>query len=356
MDKIDVKPIWSDSMGAKSMCVKVQTSDTSILVDPAAAVMQKSYPMKTEKKYTLLDRARTEIESAAEDVEQVFVSHYHYDHHFLPETSGIDFSKVFGEKELWIKDPNRWINPSQWNRSRKFLQAILDINEEKRYLEDFKFEPDKEEYKDPLKCLPLLQEIDEGDYSERREELHGKWREKFFDRVKMWNDQKHVEEPRDDVHFADGQTIKQSSTKIRFTDPLFHGIEYSKTGWVLGLIIEKGDEKFIYTSDVQGPTIEDYSKWIIEEDPDFIIVDGPATYLLGYMLNNFNLERSIQNAENIVNNCSFETMIYDHHITRESGFREKTKEIWRSAEEAEGEVLTFREYLKDKRPIVEEID
>jgi len=100
IDHIDVEPVWSDSMGAKSMCVKVETSDTSIIVDPAAAVMQKSYPMKTERKYALLDEARRAIEEAAEDCENIFISHYHYDHHFLPDTSGIDFSKVFSEKEL----------------------------------------------------------------------------------------------------------------------------------------------------------------------------------------------------------------------------------------------------------------
>ncbi|MFW6144932.1 MAG: hypothetical protein ACOC55_05115, partial [Candidatus Natronoplasma sp.] len=129
MEQIEVKPVWSDSLGAKSMCVKVKTSDTSMVVDPAAAVMQKSYPLSTERKYTLLDEARREIEKACEGAEHAFISHYHYDHHFLPGTQGIDFEKVFSGKEIWMKDPNRWINPSQWKRSRKFIRAFLDMHE-----------------------------------------------------------------------------------------------------------------------------------------------------------------------------------------------------------------------------------
>jgi len=356
MDGIDVEPVWADSMGAKSTCVKIETSDTSIIIDPAAAVMQKSFPMKTKRKYALLDKARQEIEKASKEAKHVFISHYHYDHHFLPDTSGIDFSSVYSNKEIWMKDPNRWINPSQWSRSRKFLRALLDTHEIDKNLEEFKTEPEGEEYEDPLKKLPLLQEINEDGYEERRNELHKKWREKFFRRTEIWDQEKHVEEPLDNVHYADGKTIKAGSTTIRFIKPLFHGIEYSKTGWVVPMIVEKDQDKFLYTSDIQGPTIEDYAEWIIQESPDFLIMDGPATYLLGYMLNNFNLNRSVKNASRIVKECDFETMLYDHHLTRETNFREKTEDIWDVASETEGEVLTYREYLEGEKPIVEELD
>jgi len=356
MEEISVNPVWSDSMGAKSLCLKIETSDISIIIDPAAAVMQKSFPMKTERKYALLDEARSKIEKASKEVEHVFISHYHYDHHFLPDTSGIDFSSVYSNKEIWIKDPNRWINPSQWKRSRKFLQVLLDHHDDEKDLCEFKFEPDEEKYDDPLNELPLLQEIDEEDYEERRKELHEKWRKKFFKRTDMWNNEEHIEEPLDNIHYADGETIKIENTKIRFTEPLFHGIEYSKTGWVVAMIVEKGSDKFLYTSDIQGPTIEDYAEWIIRENPDFLIMDGPATYLLGYMLNNFNLKRSVKNASRIIKECEFETVLYDHHITREAEFRKKTEKIWKSAEWAEGEVLTYREYLEDETPLVEELN
>ena len=58
MKKIKIEPIWSDSMGAKSLCVKVSTDDTTIMIDPSAAVMQKSYPMDSDRKYKHLVDAK----------------------------------------------------------------------------------------------------------------------------------------------------------------------------------------------------------------------------------------------------------------------------------------------------------
>jgi predicted metallo-beta-lactamase superfamily hydrolase len=33
----------------------------------------------------------------------------------------------------------------------------------------------------------------------------------------------------------------------------------------------------IYTSHLQGPGIEDSAQWIIKENPDILILDGPPT-------------------------------------------------------------------------------
>ena len=357
MKKIKVEPIWSDSMGAKSLCVKVSTYDTTIMIDPSAAVMQKSYPMDSDRKYQLLVNAKEKITEKAEDADHMIVTHYHYDHHFLPKDELLDFSKIFGDKKVWIKNPNEWINYSQWKRSRKFVRSLINYKQENQditSLDEYEFEPEDKEFEDPLDELPMLKEIDEGDYSDRREELHKKWREKFIKRTEMWNEKKHIKEPSEhDIYFADNRCFNDGDTKVRFSKPLFHGIEYSKTGWIIAVVVEKADEKFLYTSDIQGPTIEDYAQWIIEENPDFLVMDGPATYLLGYMLNNFNLNRSIRNAGRIVEESDSETILYDHHLTREKDFREKTKKIWDAEEKSEGKILTFREYLEDKPALAE---
>ena len=148
-----------------------------------------------------------------------------------------------------------------------------------------------------------------------------------------------------DVHFADGKEIKIGETKISFSNPLFHGIEYAKTGWIIATIVECEGEKIIHSSDLQGPTIEDYADWLIKENPDVLILDGPATYLLGYMLNKINMNRSIENAHRIVKEGGLELMIYDHHLLREKKFRERTKKVWKE------NVMTAAEY-NGKEPLV----
>ena len=39
--------------------------------------------------------------------------------------------------------------------------------------------------------------------------------------------------------------------------------------------------------------IEDYAQWIIDENPDILILDGPPTCLFGYMVIRNNLQRAI---------------------------------------------------------------
>ena len=44
MEKITIKPVWFDSLGAKSSCMLVKTPDVKILIDPGIAAMQPSFP------------------------------------------------------------------------------------------------------------------------------------------------------------------------------------------------------------------------------------------------------------------------------------------------------------------------
>ena len=52
----EFKPVWFDSLGAKSSCVWIRTSDISIIIDPGIAVMQPSYPASWIKKLYWLEK------------------------------------------------------------------------------------------------------------------------------------------------------------------------------------------------------------------------------------------------------------------------------------------------------------
>lgn len=113
MEKIQVKPIWFDSLGAKSACTLVKTPDVTLLIDPGAAEMQPSYPLSWVGKVKYLLQARRAIQRAARQADWVIISHYHYDHHTLLSTSSGD-GGLYRGKIVWAKDPNQWINESQW--------------------------------------------------------------------------------------------------------------------------------------------------------------------------------------------------------------------------------------------------
>lgn len=99
----------------------------------------------------------------------------------------------------------------------------------------------KTKIEDPLGYLPLAKSIDYGDYQKREDELVAEGREWFKGMVDLWIRSEGVSEFSTNetrVLFADGKTFRIGSTTLRFTRPLFHGIEYDRVGWVTGLVYD----------------------------------------------------------------------------------------------------------------------
>ena len=344
--KIKTRLIWFDSLGAKSSSVLIETPDLKLLIDPGASGMQPSYPLPDDQKSRLRQLALEAIKKAARIADGIFVSHYHHDHYTLP----LEEPEVYEGKTLWIKGPNLWINRSQWERARLFLTQLYKLLKDKDLTEQFG--PSlKTKIEDPLSHLPLASHIDYGNYQKRKEELITKGRQWFKQMVDLWMGGEWVREfstGHTEVLFADGKTFQVGSTTLRFTRPLFHGIEYDRLGWVIGLVVECGGVKFLYSSDLQGPMLEDYAKWVIEEKPQILIMDGPATYLFGYMLNRINLKRAIANVKLILQKTNPQVLIYDHHLPRDIRYRERVAEIYQAAEKEGKKVLTAAEWFGEQ--------
>jgi predicted metallo-beta-lactamase superfamily hydrolase len=114
-----VVPLAFESLGVRSMCTYVETSDVRITIDPGAALglRYKLEPHQKEiEKHTEL-MSRISESAARSDV--LTISHYHYDHH----TPDADF---WADKVLLIKHPEENINKSQKERAKYFLKRIGD--------------------------------------------------------------------------------------------------------------------------------------------------------------------------------------------------------------------------------------
>lgn len=339
--------IWFDSMGAKSSCILVETPEIKILVDPGAAAMQPSYPLPDEEKSKLRKIALECIKEASKQADIIFISHYHYDHHTLPQEAG----KIYEKKTLWIKNPNVWINHSQWKRARLFLRQLVGDKLQEVHAFDFPFD-----IENPLDTLPLAREKNYGSYTSRKKELLEKGKKWLGKLCKKWERGPWIDEEnlkKQKIYLADGKNFQVGATKVRFTPPLFHGMEYDRLGWVTALVVERDRTKLVYTSDLQGPVIEDYASWIVKEDPSILILDGPATYLLGYMLNFINLERCISNLIYILDRLSPEVFIYDHHLLRDNRYLERAALVYDYARKKDKKLLTAAEWYKNEPLILE---
>jgi hypothetical protein len=341
MERIKFRPIWFDSMGAKSSCTLVGTPDIKIVIDPGVASMQPSFPASDEQKLNWYNQAYREIRKASKNVDVIVISHYHYDHF-------TDFEKeIYTGKTLLAKNPNSYINGSQSSRSERFYSHFCKEFGEID-LKDKLEEPHKTDYRDPMDELPLARRKDFGDYTRRKQELLEKGRIWFKRRADRWNSIQLIPEldfNHEKVRWIDGREFEFGKTTLRFTKPFFHGIEFSRVGWVCSMVVERNGEKFIHSSDLMGPAIEDYAQWIIEENPDVLIMDGPATYMVPYATNLINLKRCVDNMVSIVSSCHPELILYDHHLLRDKHFKERTRKIWEKAGERKTNFMTVAEFL-----------
>ena len=202
---------------------------------------------------------------------------------------------------------------------------------------------------DPLEELPLASSKDYGDYAARKKELLMKGRRWFWSLAENWGSKPWVKEFKKgslEVYFADGKSFSYGSTRVRFSKPLFHGLEYDRLGWVLMLTVEHGGVKVIHSSDLQGPVIEDYAEMVIDEDPDVLVLDGPPTYLFGYTLNKINLRRAEENVKRILDESEVKLVIYDHHLPRGRLFKHRLERLYSSA--SSERLMTAAEWLGEQ--------
>lgn len=327
-----VYPLWFDSLGAKASALLVETPDLRILVDPGAAEMQPSFPLGPEDRRRYRERALGVMREAAQGADLVFISHYHYDHHTLP----LEAPDLYAGKVLWIKDPNRFINRSQWERSRLFYEQLCRV--QGLVSDGFLQEPGEVE-------------ADLSQWPTRRP----KDRQWIKGLTELWRRGPWLKEGEVgdvEVRFADGVGLRRGRTSVRFTEPLFHGGEYDRVGWVVALVVEVGGRKLLYSSDIQGPVIEAYARWIVEERPELLVLDGPPTYLLGYLFGQRDMERALVNAEAILQGLEA-LIIYDHHLPRDPRFRERTARLWKLAGQKGREFLTCAEWFGMKPLVLE---
>ncbi len=146
------------------------------------------------------------------------------------------------------------------------------------------------------------------------------------------------------IDIADAKEFEHGSTLIKFSPPVYHGTN-PKLGYVVEVRISCGGEKMVFTSDVEGPSVDAQMEFIIQENPDIVILDGPMTYMLGFRYSGKSLARSVENMNRIIKETSAKCILAEHHFMRDLKYKERIAEVYESAAEKDVEVITAAEYL-----------
>ncbi len=126
------------------------------------------------------------------------------------------------------------------------------------------------------------------------------------------------------VEPADGRKLRLGGTLVEFSPPFPHGEPNTRLGYVIMVYVEE-DLGFLYTSDVEGPVVEEAVEWILEREPDIVYVDGPMDYLKHYAVKGEHVEAAWKNLERIAD--VVDTVVVDHHAARDLTFFERIREM-----------------------------
>jgi len=150
-----------------------------------------------------------------------------------------------------------------------------------------------------------------------------------------------------EVSPADGKEFRVGNTRIRFSGPVPHGADV-RLGYVIQVAVSDGDGTVLFTSDVEGMPSEQHVKFTLDVKPNWIIVDGPLSYLLGYALTEEQLQASLRNLELVAKN-GLSTLIVDHHVLRDLNYRIVLANLYGLAPSSGVKVTTAAEFLN--RPV-----
>lgn len=248
-----VTPLGEESLGVRSMCLKVEAGGTVFILDPGASLAPRRFglpphPLEIEA----IKEFRKRLNEALEEAEYLFISHYHRDH-FTPVYKsvymGTEGENIYKKKKVLAKDYNNA------NYSQKVRGYMLE---------------------------------------------------------------KDAKSSSSSWVFVDGKTLKVGDVRVKFSDPIPHGKEKSKTGFIIGVSIKQKGFALTYLPDVQGPLSKKAVKFAKETKPDMLVIGGFPYYLIGYAFSEEDLELSKKFLTEIVKEVKPETLVIGHHLLRSS--------------------------------------
>ncbi len=268
MGNISLKPLAFESLGARSMSSLIETPDAQILVDPGVSLGMRFGLLPHPEEYRVRTELRNLLREASMKADVVTISHYHHDHYTPNYTENVFIGSSPEEAETLIRDKTLLVKDYR-----------TDVNPSQR----------------------------------RRGWLFHRFAEKHAKNILVAD--------RGEFHFG--------ATRLKFSQPVFHGERGSSLGWVIMLTVTHGDERVTHASDIQGPMDEATLDAILQEKPDLLLVAGPPLYLSDSMVKIELINRGRENLMKLSEKVP--TSILDHHLLRSPDWKTFVDPVLRRA-------------------------
>lgn len=288
--KIRLLPIAEESLGVRSMCFYLETPDIKMLLDAGLSLAPRRYGLPPHPiEFKTLKILREEMIKRAERVNAIFISHYHYDH----------VTPSF----------NSWF---EWSTQEIFNKLYSD---KVLFIKDYK---------------------NNINFNQKR-------RGHAF--------VKEVEKIAKEIVIVDSKKINVGNTELIFSEPVPHGSENGKLGYVLMLYVKYDDESVLFAPDVQGPISDKTLARMLELKPNLLILGGPPTYLSGSKVKNKEVEKGLSSMKVLA--MSINTILVCHHLLRDASWKEHLQPAIEIAENLGNKILTPAEFISKHNNLLE---
>ncbi len=154
------------------------------------------------------------------------------------------------------------------------------------------------------------------------------------------------------LEYCDGRSFSFGDTELVFSKAVYHGTN-PRLGYVTEIAVRRDDECFVFSSDVEGPSIDDQAEFILRQNPDTIYIDGPMSYMLGYRYAQASLNKSVENLVKILETTKVENLILDHHLLRDLEWRQKLSKVFDVATKLGKRVVSAAEFAGKEELMLE---
>jgi hypothetical protein len=259
------------------MATAVKTPDVRIVIDSGAALGPRFGLAPHPLEYRALAESRERIRKACSESEVSIITHYHHDH----------YSPPFDADYVWT-----------WSDAR----VAAELYEDKVML-----------IKDPRENINPSQ------------------------RMRAYHFSRFLGDVSRETKIADGNNFEFGDTKVSFSEPVPHGEEGTRLGYVIMARINWEDQTFLFASDVQGPMADRTRVAILRTDAKTLYLGGPPAYLAPSQVDSRLIDKGLENLREIAG--STKLTVVDHHLMRTARWKEAISGAQEAASRS-GNVLT----------------
>ena len=154
------------------------------------------------------------------------------------------------------------------------------------------------------------------------------------------------------IEYCDGRSFKFGDTELIFSKAVYHGTN-PRLGYVTEVAVRCGEECFLFSSDVEGPSVDEQADFIFQQNPSVVYIDGPMSYMLGYRYAQASMEKSVENLVKILEETKAKTLVLDHHLLRDLEWRQKLSRVFEAAKALGKRVMSAAQFAGKEELMLE---